>query len=266
MSAEEEPKIGVYICHCGINIAGVVDVEDVAKYAGTLPNVTVAKHYLYMCSAPAQEMIKEDIKKHGLNRVIVASCSPRMHEPTFRRAVEEGGLNPYLFEMTNIREHCSWVHPDEPERATKKAKDLIRMSVARARILEPLQKREMPVTVKALVIGAGLAGIRASLDLAERGFDVCLVEKAPSVGGRMAQLNILYPTGEYALEVLKPMMDMVASSPKIELLTNSEVSAVEGFIGNFKAKINVKPRYVNEKCNACGECEAVCPIEVSNEF
>ncbi len=266
MSAEEEPKIGVYICHCGINIASVVDVEDVAKYAATLPNVTVAKHYLYMCSAPAQEMIKEDIKKHGLNRVIVASCSPRMHEPTFRRVVEEGGLNPYLFEMTNIREHCSWVHPDEPERATKKAKDLIRMSVARARILESLQKREMPVTVKALVIGAGLAGIRASLDLAERGFDVCLVEKAPSIGGRMAQLNILYPTGEYALEVLKPMMATVASSPKIELLTNSEISSAEGFIGNFKAKINLKPRYVNGKCNACGECEAVCPIEVSNEF
>ncbi len=265
MSAEE-PKIGVYICHCGVNIASVVDVEEVAKYAEKLPDVVLAKHYLYMCSAPAQEMIKEDIKEHGLNRVIVASCSPRMHEPTFRRVVEEGGLNPYLFDMTNIREHCSWVHPDEPQRATKKAKDLIRMSVARARLLEPLQKREMPVTVRALVIGAGVAGIRTALDLAERGFDVCLVEKAPSIGGRMAQLNVLYPTGEHALDVLKPLMDAVVSSPKIQLLTNSEVSAVDGFIGNFKAKINVKPRYVTEKCDACGKCETICPVEVLNEF
>jgi heterodisulfide reductase subunit A len=211
---DEEPRIGVYICHCGTNIAGVVDVEDVAKYVATLPNVVVAKNYLYMCSAPAQTMIKEDIKEHKLNRVIVASCSPRMHEPTFRKVCEEGGLNPYLFEMTNIREHCSWVHPEEPEKATKKAKDLIRMSVARARLLEPLQKREMGVVVRALVLGAGIAGIRASLDLAQRGFEVYLVEKSPCIGGRMARLNSLYPTGERALEVLKPLVDEATSNPK----------------------------------------------------
>lgn len=263
---EEEPRIGVYICHCGTNIAGVVDVEDVAKYAATLPNVVVAKTYLYMCSAPAQAMIQEDIKEHKLNRVIVASCSPRMHEPTFRKVCQEGGLNPYLFEMTNIREHCSWVHPDQPEKATKKAKGLIRMSVARARLLEPLQKREMGVVVRALVLGAGVAGIRAALDLAKRGFEVYLVEKAPSIGGRMARLDSLYPTGEQALEVLKPLMDEAASNPKIKLFTNSEMNAVEGFIGNFKVKIKVNPRYVTDKCDACTKCEAVCPIEVSDEF
>jgi len=262
----EEPKIGVYVCHCGVNIAGVVDIEDVIRYVEKLPNVAIAKHYVYMCSAPAQAMIKEDIKEHGLNRVVVASCSPRMHEITFRRVVDEGGLNPYLFEMTNIREQCAWVHAAEPKKGTKKAKDLIRMSVARARLLEPLQKREVNVIRRALVIGAGVSGIRAALDLAERGFDVYLIEKAPYAGGRMGQLNKLYPTDEYALEVLKPLMEAVASHSKIQLLTNSEISMVDGYIGNFKAKITIKPRYVTRNCDACGECEIACPIEVPNEF
>jgi len=262
----EELRIGVYICHCGVNIAGVVDVEEVAKYAKELPNVVLAKHYVYMCSAPAQEMIKADIKEHGLNRVIVASCSPRMHEPTFRRVVEEGGINPYLFEMANIREHCSWVHSREPEKATKKAKDLIRMSVARARFLEMLQKKEVGVTLRALVIGAGVSGMRAALDLAQRGFEVYTVEKAPSIGGRSVQLNEVYPTGEYALDIIKPMMDVVSSHPKIRLFTNSEIEAVDGFIGNFKVKVLVKPRYVTNECDACGACVAECPVEVLNEF
>jgi len=264
--AQEEPKIGVYICHCGVNIAGVVDVEDVAKYVEGLPNIALAKHYVYMCSQPGQAMIKEDIKEHGLNRVVVASCSPRMHELTFRRVVEEGGLNPYLFEMTNIREHCSWVHPDEPEKATKKAKDLIRMSVAKARLLEPLERREVEVTKRALVIGAGVAGMRAALDLADRGFDIHLIEKTPSIGGRTAQLDKLYPTEEPAPDILKPLMNAVVSHPKIKLLTNSEVSSVDGFIGNFKVKITIKVRHVTEKCDACGECEVKCPIEVPDEF
>jgi len=262
----DEPRIGVYVCHCGVNIAATVDVEDVAKYAATLPNVVLAKHYMYMCSAPAQTMIKNDIKENKLNRVIVASCSPRMHELTFRRVVEEGGLNPYLFDMTNIREHCSWVHSEEPDKATKKAKDLIRMSVARAALLEPLQKRIVEVTVRALVIGAGIAGMRTALDLADRGFEVYLIEKEPTIGGRMAQLNKVYPTGDYALDLLKPLMNAVVSHPKIKLLTNSKVTAVDGYIGNFKAKILTNPRSVSEKCNACGKCEVVCPVEVSNEF
>lgn len=263
---KEETRIGVYICHCGTNIAGVVNVEDVAKYAATLPNVVVAKNYLYMCSAPAQAMIKEDIETHKLNRVVVASCSPRMHEPTFRKVCEEGGLNPYLFEMTNIREQCSWVHSGQPEKATKKAKDLIRMSVDKARLLESLQKREVGVVIRALVLGAGIAGMTAALDLAQRGFEVCLVEKSPSIGGHLAQLHLLYPTGEEALEVLKPVMNEVVSNPKIKFFTNSEVSAVDGFIGNFKVKIKVNPRYVTEKCDACEKCEEACPIEVPDEF
>jgi len=266
MPREEEPRIGVYICHCGVNIAGTVNVEDVAKYAEKLPNVVVAKHYVYVCSSPGQSMIKEDIKEHKLNRVVVASCSPTMHEPTFRRVVAEAGLNQYLFEMANIREQCSWVHPKEPERATEKAKDLIRMAVAKSRLLERLQIKEAGVTLRALVIGAGIAGMRSALDLADRGFEVYLIEKAPSIGGRMAQLNELYPTSEYALDGLKPIMDAVTSHPKIKLFTNSELEALDGFIGNFKAKIVVKPRYVSIECNACGKCETVCPIEVSNDF
>jgi len=263
---KEEPRIGVYICHCGTNIAGVVDVKDLAKYAATLPNVALAKNYLYMCSAPAQAMIKEDIKTHKLNRVIVASCSPRMHELTFRKVCEEGGVNPYLFEMTNIREQCSWVHTDQPEKATKKAKNLIHMSVAKARLLEPLQKREFGVVERALVLGAGIAGMRAALDLAQRGFEVYLVEKSPSIGGHVAQLHLLYPTGEEALEVLKLLMNEVVLNPKIKLFTNSEMSSVDGFIGNFKAKIKVNPRHVTEKCDVCGKCEEACPIEVPDEF
>lgn len=266
MSSGEEPKIGVYICHCGVNIASTVNVEDVANYAATLPNVVLAKHYMYMCSAPAQTMIKDDIKEHGLTRVVVASCSPRMHELTFRRVVEEGGLNPYLFDMTNIREHCSWVHSEEPEKATKKAKDLIRMSVARAALLEPLQKRVVGVTVRALVVGAGIAGMRTALDMADRGFEVYLIEKEPIIAGRMAQLNKVYPTGDYAVDLLKPLMKAVVSHPRIRLLTNSKVTAVDGYIGNFKAKITTNPRRVNEKCDSCGECVAACPIEVPNEF
>jgi len=263
---KEEPRIGVYICHCGTNIAGVVDVEDVTKYAEKLPNVVLSKNYVYMCSAPAQAMMKEDIKEHKLNRVIVASCSPSMHEPTFRKVCEEGGLNPYLFEMANIREQCSWVHSDQPKKATKKAKDLIHMSVAKAGLLESLQKREVGVTTRALVIGAGIAGMRAALDLAQRGFEVYLVERSPSIGGHMAQLHLLYPTGEQALEVLKPLMNEVVSNPKIKLFSLSEICEVEGFIGNFNVKIKVNPRHVREECDACGKCEAICPIEVPDEF
>ena len=266
MTQEEELRIGVYVCHCGLNIAATVDSEAVAKYAATLPNVVVAKDYIYMCSAPGQSMIKEDIKEHKLNRVIVASCSPIMHEPTFRRCVAEAGLNQYLFEMANIREQCSWVHPKEPEKATEKAKDLVRMAVAKARLLERLQRKEAGVTLRALVIGAGISGMRSALDLAERGFEVYLIEKAPSIGGRMAQLNELYPTSDYALDVLKPVMDAVTSHPKIKLFTNSKLEALDGFIGNFKATIVVKPRYVTNECDLCGKCENVCPIEVSNGF
>ncbi len=160
MAEEEEPRIGVYVYHCGVNIAGVVDVKEVAEFAKTLRNVVVARDYKYVCSDPGQEIIQRDIEKYDLNRVVVAACSPRLHEPTFRRCVEEAGLNPYCFEMANIREHCSWVHMDDPAKATEKAKDLVRMAVAKARLLEPLETIKVDVTDRALVIGGGVSGIR----------------------------------------------------------------------------------------------------------
>ena len=182
-------RIGVYICHCGINIAATVDSQAVANYAATLPHVVVARDYMYMCSDPGQEMIKQDIRDYDLTGVVVASCSPRMHEVTFRAVVQEEGVNPYQFEMANIREQCSWVHADR-EIATQKTKELVAGVVAKAVLLEPLEEREVDVTPRALVIGGGIAGLEAALDIADAGYKVYLVEKQPSLGGRMAQLNV----------------------------------------------------------------------------
>lgn len=263
---EEEPRVGVYICGCGLNIAGVVDVEEVAKYAKTLPGVVVSKNYIYMCSEPGQAMIKEDIVKHRLNRVVVASCSPQMHEPTFRKVVEEEGLNRYFFEMANLREQCSWAHLYQPKEATEKAKDLVKMAVAKARLLQPLDKREASVELKALVIGGGATGIQAALDLANRGFFVYLLEKSPYLGGRTAQLNRVIITNEEALEVLNPMLKAVIKNPSIMIFTNSGIEDVGGYIGNFEFTIKRKPRFVTAKCNACGKCVAACPVEISDVF
>jgi heterodisulfide reductase subunit A len=264
MSADT-PRIGVYVCHCGINIGSVVNVEEVTKYVQTLPDVVVAKNYLYMCSAPGQEMIAKDIAEHKLNRVIVAACSPRLHESTFRRTVANTGLNPYLLEVANIREHCSWVHASQPDKATTKAKDLVRMAVGKARLLQPLEKKIVEATTRALVIGGGVAGMRAAIDLAERGFEVYLVEKSPTLGGRTANLAQVYPTNDKAQLLLQKMYERIESEPGIRVLTNSDIESTEGFIGNFVATISVRPRRVNESCNACGKCEAVCPVEVPNE-
>jgi heterodisulfide reductase subunit A len=258
----EEPRIGVFICHCGMNIAGVVDVEEVTEYIGTLPGVVTAQHYVYMCSQPGQALIRKSIREHGLNRVIVASCSPRMHEPTFRKTIEAEGLNPFLFEMANIREQVSWAHMRAPKEATEKAKDLIRMAVARARLLEPVSKMEVKVTPSALVIGAGVAGITASIDLAQRGFEVYLVEKEPYVGGHMALLNKLY-WGRKASEVYAELTKSL-SHPNIHVLVNSDIDKITGYIGNFEVKITQRPRFVNESCNLCGQCEKVCPVSVPN--
>ena len=187
--SEKQPKekaelrIGVYVCHCGKNIAGSVNCEEVAKYASTLPHVVLSKHNLYTCSDPGQETMKKDIMEQNLNRVVVASCTPRLHEPTFRRTCKEAGLNQYLFEMANIREHCSWVHLHEPEKATEKAKDLVHMSVARAALIEPQEEAVVPVARKALVLGGGVAGIQAALDLADTGYKVYLVEKSLASAG-----------------------------------------------------------------------------------
>lgn len=187
-------RIGVYVCHCGLNIAKTVDCRKVAETASGLDDVVVSKDIGYACSEPGQQQIKEDILEHNLDRVVVASCSPRLHEPTFRQMLQAAGLNPYLLEMANLREQCSWVHMDEPAAATSKAIDLVKMAVSRVRLLLPLKEEILPLTKRALVIGGGIAGIQAALDLADNGFDVVLVEKRPSVGGTMAQLDKTFPT------------------------------------------------------------------------
>jgi len=262
----EEIRIGVYICHCGFNIAGVVNVEEVAKYAATLPSVVISREYRYMCSDPGQDLIKNDIKKLGLNRVVVASCSPRMHEPTFRKAVADGGLNPYLYEHANIREHCSWVH-DDKELATKKAKDLVRAAVKRVYRHEPLVVKEAPLNPNVLVVGGGIAGMQAALDIANGQNKVYLVERDPSIGGHMIQLDRTFPTLDCSECILTPKMSDVGHHPFIELLTYSEVEEVSGSIGNFKIKVRKKARHIDEsKCIGCNVCEEKCPWKTDSEF
>ncbi len=261
-------KIGVYICQCGINIAQTVDVEQAVEQVSLLPNVAVARYYKYMCSDPGQELIKKDIKEMKLDRVVVASCSPRMHEPTFRNVLEDMGMNPYFFEMVNLREQCSWVHEDKV-RATAKAVHLISGAIERATYLEPLEKKEVSVIPKAMVVGGGIAGIQAALEIAEKEFKVYLVEREPSIGGRMAQLDKTFPTLDCSACILTPKMVDVARHPNIELHTYSEVESVDGYIGNFKVKIRKKPRYVDmEKCVGCGACAEVCRLHnrIDNEF
>jgi heterodisulfide reductase subunit A len=262
----EDIKIGVYICHCGLNIAGTVNVEEVAKYAGTLPNVVVARHYRYMCSDPGQDLIKSDIKNLGLNRIVVASCSPRMHELTFRKTVEAGGLNPYLYEHANIREHCSWVH-DDRRLATNKAKDLVRAAIKRVYYHEPLVIEEAPLNPNILVVGGGIAGMQAALDIANGQNKVYMVEREPSIGGHMIQLDRTFPTLDCSECILTPKMSDVGHHPFIELLSLSEVEEVTGSIGNFKVKVRKKARYVDEsKCVGCGICEEKCPRRTDSEF
>ena len=263
----EEAKIGVYVCHCGLNIAGTVDVEGVARYAGTLPHVVISRDYRYMCSDPGQDLIKNDIKELGLNRVVVASCSPRMHELTFRKACQDAGLNPYLYEHANVREHCSWPHATDKERATEKAKDLVRAAVRRVYWHEPLEIKEVPVNPNVLVVGGGIAGIQAALDIADGGKKVYMVERDPSIGGHMIQLDRTFPTLDCSECILTPKMTDVGHHPNIELMTSSEVEEVSGYIGNFEVKVRRKPRYVDlDKCNSCGECAKACPVEVPDEF
>ncbi len=265
--AEEELRIGVFVCDCGLNIAGSVDTEEVRLTAEKLPDVVVSVRNKYTCADPGQEEIKRHIEEHKLNRVVVASCTPRLHEPTFRNCVAEAGLNPYLLEMASIREHCSWVHLHDREAATEKAKDIVKIAVARARFLESQTEMEIPVTNAALVIGGGVAGIQAALDLADAGHQVYLVEKEPSIGGIMAQLDKTFPTMDCSICVLGPKMMDVGRHPRIELLTYSEVEEVSGYVGNFKVRVRRKARYVNEdECNICGDCAEVCPVVVPDEF
>ncbi|MFH1131732.1 MAG: CoB--CoM heterodisulfide reductase iron-sulfur subunit A family protein [Pseudomonadota bacterium] len=259
-------KIGVYICHCGTNIAGTVDVESLVAFAKTLPDVVVLRDYKFMCSDPGQIMIQEDIAKLGLDRVVVASCSPLMHELTFRGACEKANLNRYLFQMANIREHCSWVTVDKGA-ATEKAKMLLSGAVAKARQLGPLEKRTVPVNPATLVVGGGITGIQAALDIANAGKQVFLVERDSTIGGHMAQFDKTFPTLDCAACILTPKMVSIGQHPNITLLTYSEVEQVSGYVGNFRVKVRKKARCVDmEKCNGCGICQEKCPYKAPSEF
>jgi heterodisulfide reductase subunit A len=259
-------RIGVFICWCGSNIAATVDIENTVAAALKMPGVVYADHNKYTCSETGQAMIREAIKEHKLDRVVIGSCSPRMHENTFRKTVEAAGLNPYFLEIANIREQCSWVHKDK-ETATEKAISLIRTAVAKAARNQSLFTTEMPIEHRALVIGGGIAGIQAALDIAETGFEVDLVEKEPSIGGRMAQLDKTFPTLDCSACILTPKMVDVAQHDKITLYTYSEVEKVEGYVGNFTVTIRSKARSVDmKKCTGCGDCMAKCPSKVDSEF
>ncbi len=251
-------RIGFYICHCGMNIATMIDVDAVAKYAATLPGVVVSRDYKYMCSDPGQEMIGEDIREQKLNRIVVAACSPLLHETTFRGAVARAGLNPFYFQMVNIREHNAWVHEDRVK-ATAKAKDQVRAAIHRVRFNKPLEKRRVPVNPAALVVGGGIAGIHAALKLANAGKKVYLVEKDLTIGGHMAKFDKTFPTLDCAACILTPKMSAVREHPNITLWTYSEVTQVDGYVGNFKVKVLRKPRYINEEtCIGCLECIDAC--------
>ncbi|VVB62059.1 CoB--CoM heterodisulfide reductase iron-sulfur subunit A [uncultured archaeon] len=261
-------RIGVFVCHCGINIAQNVDVKALTDYASQLNGVVVAKEYKYMCSDVGASLIKNTIKEFKLDGVVIASCSPRMHEHTFRRVANDGGVNPYRVEISNIREQCSWAHSNK-EQATEKAKYLVRSAVSKALSLEPLKPSTLKVIPEALVIGGGIAGIQTSLDLANDGFKVHLVERDPSIGGHMAQLDKTFPTLDCSSCILTPKMMEVANHDNIELLSYSEVTSIEGSIGNYTVKIRKKPRYVDvDKCTGCGDCASACRLKdrILSEF
>ena len=260
-------RIGVFVCWCGSNIAGTVDVKAVAEALKSEPGVVFSTDYQYMCSQAGQDMIKDAVKEHKLTGIVVCSCSPRMHEATFRKTAAAAGLNPYMVEIANIREQCSWVHK-EMELGTEKAIILGKAAVAKVNLNAPLTPGESPVTKRALVIGGGIAGIQTALDIADAGFPVDLVEKKPTIGGKMAQLDKTFPTLDCAACILTPKMVDVAQHDKIRIFSYSEVEAVKGFVGNFEVKIKKKARFVDEtKCTGCGACIEKCPQKkVPNEF
>jgi len=259
-------RIGFYICHCGINIAYKVRVEEVAAFARRLPNVIVARDYKFMCSDPGQEMIEKDIKEYSLNRVVVASCSPRLHEKTFQGACQRAGLNPYMFQMASVREQVSWVTEEEDE-ATRKAKTLAAAAINRVSYHHELETRQVSVHPDTLVVGGGIAGMQAALDIGNSGHKVYLVEKGTTIGGHMLQFDKTFPTLDCAACIGTPKMVEVAQNQNVELLSYSEVKEVSGYIGNYTVKILRKPRYVNEEiCTGCGECINVCPVTVPSEW
>ncbi|UCD75976.1 MAG: CoB--CoM heterodisulfide reductase iron-sulfur subunit A family protein [Phycisphaerales bacterium] len=270
-SPEDQPRIGVYVCHCGVNIAAKVDVEHVRDFAASLPGVVVSRDYKFACSDPGQELIQKDIREHDLNRIVVASCSPQLHERTFRRTCADAGLSPFFFQMANIREHVSWVTVD-PGAATTKARALVAAAVRRVARAEALALRQVPVRPEVLVVGGGIAGIHSALTLANAGKKVFLVEREPTIGGHMAQLDKTFPTMDCSACILTPKMSDVKNHPNITMWTYSEVDEVSGFTGNFKVKVRRKARYIKEElCVGCGDCVDACvmkkeKVQVPDEF
>ncbi len=260
-------RIGVFVCWCGSNIAGTVDVKAVAEALKSEPGVVFSTDYQYMCSQAGQDLIKDAVKEHNLTGIVVCSCSPRMHEATFRKTAAAAGLNPYMVEIANIREQCSWVHKEMPL-GTEKAIILGKAAVAKVSLNTPLTPGESPVTKRALVIGGGIAGIQTALDIADAGFSVDIVEKKPTIGGKMAQLDKTFPTLDCAACILTPKMVDVAQNENIRIFSYSEVEEVKGFVGNFDVKIKKRARFVDEvKCTGCGACIEKCPQKkVPNEF
>lgn len=260
-------RIGVFVCWCGSNIAATVDVKKVAETLGKEPGVVFSADYQYMCSQAGQDLVKNSIKEYGLTGVVICSCSPRMHEATFRKAAASAGVNPYMVEIANIREQCSWIHKDMAT-ATEKAVILGRAAIAKVHLNAPLTAGESPVTKRALVIGGGIAGIQTALDIADAGYEVDIVEKSPTIGGKMAQIDKTFPTLDCAACILTPKMVEAAQNEKIKIYSFSEVEEVKGFVGNFSVKIRRKARYVKEDiCTGCGACTEKCPMKkVPNEF
>jgi len=260
-------RIGVFVCHCGTNIAGTVDVKQVAQALSHEPGVVFSAEYQYMCSEAGQNLIIEAVKEHNLTGVVICSCSPRMHEQTFRKACAKAGLNPYMVEVANIREQCSWIHKDMAE-GTEKSIILGRAAIAKVHLNAPLTAGESPVTKRALVIGGGIAGIQTALDIADAGFEVDIVEKKPTIGGKMAQIDKTFPTLDCSACILTPKMVDCAQHEKINIYSYSEIEDVKGFVGNFTVAIRKKARYVDEvKCTGCGICTEKCPVKnVPNEF
>jgi len=263
----DEIRIGAYVCHCGGNISDTVDVEKVIEEISKIPSVVVAKHFMFMCSDAGQKMIEEDIKKHNLNRVIVAACSPSLHEITFRNTVSRAGLNQYLYEHVNLREQCSWVHRDR-EKATKKAVNLIAMAVGKAKNLEPLERQKLAVQRSVAVIGGGLAGLRAAVDLAKYGFDVYIIEKTSFLGGKLNQHHIVFPSERCGRDIIKDLINEIKDNPKVKIYTCAQVSNVGGSVGDFEVEITINPRYVKEVCKDRDYIKAIemCPVEVYDEF
>ena len=269
VQATGEIRVGVYVCHCGTNIAATLDVAELAQYASTLAHVQVARDYKYMCSEPGQDLIKEDVAKYGLNRVVVAACSPHLHESTFRRVLREAGVNPYLLAIANIREHVAWTAPAGPVAQTR-ARAQIAAAVARVAVQKPLTPRSYPVVPRVLVIGGGIAGIQAALTLADAGKEVILVEKEPTIGGHMAKFDKTFPTLDCAACILTPKMSAVKDHPNIKLLTFSEIQEVTGSVGRFLVRVLRKPRYIREDlCVGCLQCIEAClfkALKIPNEF